>query len=118
MNGLAAVFYPKIKTPISLSKYLSFPFSYDYLIQCYFRIQNRKDHETLDLEKSPTFYLIYFMFLKFYKGFEFSQLKSIFDFQHEISYTTEKGAEVGKFPELLEAVFKNSFSGKDGKISS
>jgi len=116
MIGLSAVLIPKIKNPISISKDISFPFSFDYIVQCFLRLQNRKNHETLDSEKNPTFYLIHLMFLKFYKLFQFSALTKI-TFLHEVSYTVEKNTneQMEKLSNLLETVFKNSFVGKDGR---
>lgn len=63
------VFVPKINKPILTNKYKRyFPFSYDYLAQCYLRLKSRKNHETLngDSEESKNVFISFFaLFGKF-----------------------------------------------------
>jgi hypothetical protein len=79
------VFYPKVK-PDDITR---LPFSFSYMIQCYYRLKNRK-HETLDFEKNEYAHYILFSFLSLYKNekIEFEQ-KNVF--AYPLSYTDESG---------------------------
>ena len=119
MRSRTIIFYPKIVNPIQINEKTKLPFSFDYLIQCYFRLKNRRNHETLDGEKNANFYLILFMFLKFYKNSDFS-LNS-FDIKYELPFSDEN--EVDSNPDrtlqankLLSLVFRNSFLPKEGNL--
>jgi len=63
-------FYPKILYPIINIEGLTFPFSWSYIIQCYYRLKNRKGHETLDFEKNPKAHYILLCFLNLYKNYK------------------------------------------------
>ena len=123
MNARNIILYPKIKSNIKIDNYRSFPFSYDYLIQCYCRLKYRRNHETLDGEINANFYLILLMFLKFYKNYDFSFTD--FDMKFELPFTDEKDIteDVNELNEktevlqkLLSEVLKKSFH-KDGNIN-
>ena len=65
------VFIPNIKTPINING-IKFPFSLDYVIQCYLRLKNRHGHEVLNGEDESS-KLVYLSFLKLFQNFEFEK---------------------------------------------
>jgi hypothetical protein len=70
-NNFVIVFVPKIKNQINLKEnHIYYPFSIDYIIQCYLRLKHRQGHENLNGndENSRNVYL---SFLKLFKGFNF-----------------------------------------------
>jgi len=112
LKGRTILFYPTAdENPICLDKNIKFPFSYDYLIQCFSRLLNRKD-----INNNANFYFNYFMFLKLYTNFDYKQVTKKFEMVVDLSFTDEVNDNV-KFEELnklLLNVFSNSFVGKDG----
>ena len=62
------IFYPKVDKDCSEAK---LPFSYDYMIQCYHRLKNRKNHETLDFDKNEFAHYILFSFICLYRNSKF-----------------------------------------------
>jgi len=122
MTSRIILLYPKINYNIKISNHI-FPFSYDYLINCYYRLKNRKNHETLDGEKNPTFYLILFMFLKFYSNFDVSNIQNC-DVKQQLLFTDEKERnefwqsdydKLTNMNGLLDSIFKYSFKNNEGK---
>ena len=80
-NNFAIIFLPDIKNPISLNEnHINYPFSIDYVIQCFLRLKHRKNHENLngDDENSRN---VYFSFLRCFQGFKFES--SIFSEQYK-----------------------------------
>ena len=63
------VFIPKIKKPLEIDN-LHFPFSLNYFIQCYLRLNNRHGHEVLNGEDEQS-KLVYISFLKLFQNFDF-----------------------------------------------
>ena len=94
-NTYFILFYPKIIEPLYFSEFF-YPYSLEFIIQCYFRIKGRKDHETLDPSKKEDFYAVLFLFVQFYKDFHFAKIFK-FDFlfmKYEISYCDIKESEM------------------------
>jgi hypothetical protein len=60
-------FYPKIHNPIRYT-HDRYPFSFNYIIQCYYRLKERKNHETLDFETNKKAHIVLFKFLKLYRN--------------------------------------------------
>jgi hypothetical protein len=56
------------------------------------------------------------MFLKFYKGFDYKDIKQYSDFVCRLTFTDEKHTsdEMKDFIDLLKNVLEKSFEGKDG----
>jgi hypothetical protein len=69
-NVKLVAFYPKIYNPYESTK-LSYPFSFAYFVQCYYRLKGRKNHETLDFDKNPHTHYILLSFVTLYKNAEF-----------------------------------------------
>jgi hypothetical protein len=65
-NLKLVVLYPKIYNPYDSDR-LSFPFSFNYFVQCYYRLKGRKNHETLDFDKNPHAHYILLSFSTLYK---------------------------------------------------
>ena len=92
-NQYFIVFTPNIKTPIKL-EHLWFPFSINYVIQCYLRLKNRHGHENLNGEDENSKY-VYISFLKLFQGFNFNKKVCKDDsfksnvFLHTIDFTDE-----------------------------
>ena len=88
------VFIPNIKKPIDING-LKFPFSLDYLFQCYLRLKNRHGHEVLNGEDESSKY-VYISFLKLFQNFDFDKKIKLSEeykknvFFHIINFTDEK----------------------------
>ena len=82
--------YPKCNSGIYFS-HSFYPFSIEFIVQCYYRLKNRKNHETLDPLKKSDYYAVLFMFIQFYKNFHFAQVYK-YNFlykKYEISFTDD-----------------------------
>lgn len=82
------VLYPKIKYPISNAKGLGFPFSFNYIIQSYYRLKSRKGHDTLDYDKNPKAHYILLSFLTLYRNSYFHVNNPLMSL-YPISFTDE-----------------------------
>ena len=102
------VFYPKITQGISFNENEFYPFSWAFFIQCYFRIKNRKDHENLDPSKKKDFYCVLVFFLKFFRKYDFEQLKNQNLFKTlNISLCEDKEIKIDKkFENELHSILK------------
>ena len=70
-NNFVIVFIPKIKNQINLNEnHIYYPFSIDYIMQCYLRLKHRKGHENLNGNDQNS-RNVYLSFLKLFKGFNF-----------------------------------------------
>jgi hypothetical protein len=65
----AIAFYPRIYHNFSTN--VSYPFSINYILQCYFRLKQRKGHETLDFDINPYAHYILLSFLSLYRNHQF-----------------------------------------------
>ena len=103
------VFYPKITKGIILNTNEYYPFSWAFFVQCYFRVKFRKDHENLDSSKKKDFYCVLVFFLKFFRNYDFINLKKLsLDRTLEISLCDEKSIKVDdKMINDLHTIFKN-----------
>ncbi len=63
------VFVPNIKKPINING-LQFPYSLNYLFQCYLRLKNRHGHEVLNGEDESS-KAVYLSFFKLFQNFNF-----------------------------------------------
>ena len=63
------VLLPNISHPIKDQKYY-YPYSIDYIIQCYLRLRHRSGHENLNGDDEDSKY-IYLSFLKLFNKFDF-----------------------------------------------
>ena len=88
------LFIPNIKKPIEING-LKFPFSLNYLFQCYLRLKNRHGHEVLNGEDESSKY-VYISFLKLFQNFDFDKKIKLSEeykknvFFHIINFTDEK----------------------------
>jgi hypothetical protein len=71
------VFYPRIY--VNLNTNIPYPFSLNYILQCYYRLKQRKNHETLDFDINPCAHYILLSFLSLYRG-------SVFELQNAELY--------------------------------
>ena len=103
------MFYPKINEGIVLNNNDYFPFSWSFLIQCYFRIKNRKDHENLDPSKKKDFYCVLIFFLKFFRRYDFKELAKLsLERTLDITLCEEKPIKLDKkMIDTINTVFKN-----------
>jgi energy-coupling factor transporter ATP-binding protein EcfA2 len=62
------VFYPRIYNTFKTT--VEYPFSLNFIIQCYYRLKTRKDHETLDFDINPHAHYILLSFLTLYRNSE------------------------------------------------
>jgi hypothetical protein len=75
-----------------------FDFSLNYIIQSFYRLSNRKNHETLDYEKNPNAHLIFFSFLSLFIFMKYENI-DLYDLNfYGLSITDEIN---------LEFLFKN-----------
>ena len=105
------VFYPKITKGIILNTNEYYPFSWAFFVQCYFRVKFRKDHENLDSSKKKDFYCVLVFFLKFFRNYDFINLKKLsLDRTLEISLCDEKSIKVDDkmINEILGGIGKKS----------
>ena len=63
------IFIPNISSPINID-HKNFPFSLNYLFQCYLRLKNRHGHEVLNGEE-PEAKFVYLSFFKLFQNFDF-----------------------------------------------
>ena len=74
-NNIVMVFLPRIENPITFKKddkTFYYPYSIDYVIQCYLRLKHRTNHETLNGGTDKSKY-IYLSFLRLFQGFNFER---------------------------------------------
>ena len=110
-NNFVIVFIPKIKNQINLNEnHIYYPFSIDYIMQCYLRLKHRKGHENLNGNDQNS-RNVYLSFLKLFKGFNFeNNIYSENQYQkniqlREISFTDEDNNI--DFNEVHQNFFKN-----------
>ena len=110
-NNFVIVFIPKIKNQINLNEnHIYYPFSIDYIMQCYLRLKHRKGHENLNGNDQNS-RNVYLSFLKLFKGFNFeNNIYSEYQYQNniqlrEISFTDEDNNI--DFNEVHQNFFKN-----------
>ena len=110
-NNFIIVFIPKIKNQINLNEnHIYYPFSIDYIMQCYLRLKHRKGHENLNGNDQNS-RNVYLSFLKLFKGFNFeNNIYSENQYQkniqlREISFTDEDNNI--DFNEVHQNFFKN-----------
>ena len=110
-NNFVIVFIPKIKNQINLNEnHIYYPFSIDYIMQCYLRLKHRKGHENLNGNDQNS-RNVYLSFLKLFKGFNFeNNIYSEYQYQkniqfREISFTDEDNNI--DFNEVHQNFFKN-----------
>ncbi len=110
------VLLPNITNPIKSSKYY-YPYSVDYIIQCYLRLKHRVGHENLNGDDEDSKY-IYLSFLKLFNKFRFETGINTDDqyvdnvFYKAISFTDESN----NFS--FEGEFEKFFSKTMGKIKA
>lgn len=102
------VFIPNNEDNINIDNYY-FPFSWAYFIQCYHRLKNRKNHETLDIEKNPNACLYLFVVLNLFKN---TYLEKENKFKYfKLSFVDEKEIDTNEFQfELFSKIFNESKS--------
>ena len=100
------VFVPNIKKPINING-LQFPYSLNYLFQCYLRLKNRHGHEVLNGEDESS-KSVYLSFFKLFQNFDFeNKINSNKEFEQnvflqKIDFTDEsKDIEVDKDTEIF-----------------
>jgi hypothetical protein len=100
------VFVPNIKKPINING-LQFPYSLNYLFQCYLRLKNRHGHEVLNGEDESS-KAVYLSFFKLFQNFNFeNKINSNKEFEQnvflqKIDFTDEsKDIEVDKDTEIF-----------------
>ena len=110
-NNFVIVFIPKIKNQININEnHIYYPFSIDYIMQCYLRLKHRKGHENLNGNDQNS-RNVYLSFLKLFKGFNFeNNIYSEYQYQNniqlrEISFTDEDNNI--DFNEVHQNFFKN-----------
>ena len=110
-NNFVIVFIPKIKNQININEnHIYYPFSIDYIMQCYLRLKHRKGHENLNGNDQNS-RNVYLSFLKLFKGFNFeNNIYSENQYQkniqlREISFTDEDNNI--DFNEVHQNFFKN-----------
>ena len=110
-NNFVIVFILKIKNQINLNEnHIYYPFSIDYIMQCYLRLKHRKGHENLNGNDQNS-RNVYLSFLKLFKGFNFeNNIYSENQYQkniqlREISFTDEDNNI--DFNEVHQNFFKN-----------
>jgi hypothetical protein len=110
-NNFVIVFIPKIKNQININEnHIYYPFSIDYIMQCYLRLKHRKGHENLNGNDQNS-RNVYLSFLKLFKGFNFeNNIYSEYQYQkniqlREISFTDEDNNI--DFNEVHQNFFKN-----------
>lgn len=110
------VLLPNITNPIKSSKYY-YPYSVDYIIQCYLRLKHRVGHENLNGDDEDSKY-IYLSFLKLFNKFRFETGINTEDqyvdnvFYKAISFTDESNNI------SFEGEFEKFFSKTMGKIKA
>ncbi len=120
------IFYPNSNQPIKSIKnnYFVYPFSWSYLIQCYFRIKYRKNHETLDISKNKNYSQILLIFLNLFKNYDFKNLKKEdISYYKEISFVEEKSIEISEkmydlFEDIQNNLLKTSNDSKCNKVKA
>ena len=100
------VFVPNIKKPINING-LQFPYSLNYLFQCYLRLKNRHGHEVLNGEDESS-KAVYLSFFKLFQNFNFeNKINSNKEFEQNVflqkfDFTDEsKDIEVDKDTEIF-----------------
>ena len=69
-----------------------FPFSWAYFTQCYFRLKERKNHETLDMEKNSKAYLYLLLVLNLFKN---TYLEENLKYKYfKFSFADENGLDI------------------------
>ncbi len=110
------VLLPNITNPIKSSKYY-YPYSVDYIIQCYLRLKHRIGHENLNGDDEDSKY-IYLSFLKLFNKFRFETGINTDDqyvdnvFYKSISFTDESNNI------NFDGEFQKFFSKTMGKIKA
>jgi hypothetical protein len=110
-NVKVVAFYPKIYYPYQ-SRRLSYPFSFNYLIQCYYRLKGRKNHETLDFDKNPHAHHIILFYFTLYRDTDFNipgvdmYPLTITDEETEIELPVEL---TEKFEDLMKGISRCEF---------
>jgi hypothetical protein len=84
---------------------ISFPFSWSYFIQAYFRLKNRKDHETLSYMINQYAHYILLSFLFLFKETQFNINNNKINFC-KISFVDERKIEL---PQEMITLFKKIF---------
>ena len=98
------VFIPNNEENIYI-KTCYFPFSWAYFVQCYYRLKNRKNHETLDYEKNPKAYYYLFLVLNLFKN---TYLEKENKFKYfKFSFVDEKELDINSLHiELFSKIFE------------
>lgn len=81
-----------------------YDFSFNYIIQSYYRLSNRKNHETLDFEKNPNAHLIFFSFLSLFSYMKFESLKEFKINFYGLSITDECDLHIENNEEKMQMV--------------
>jgi hypothetical protein len=105
-------FIPKCE--INLKPY---DFSFNYIIQSYYRLSSRKNHETLDFEKNPNAHLIFFSFLTMFNFMKFENLGEFYINFYGLSITDEVDLQlenrlefVREFGNLMKRIKASKFN--------
>jgi len=77
-------FIPNCKTNL-----IPYQISLNYIIQCFYRLKNRKGHETLDFQNTQNAHLIFLSFLTLFMKMKFQNLEDLNIYFYGISITDE-----------------------------
>ena len=103
-------FIPKCDTSIK-----HYRISLNYIIQSFYRLKNRKNHDTLDFEKNKEAHQIFFSFLSLFKRMEFKNVRNLNIFLYGLTLSDEKNLQIldedflNKFYDIMKKIGKTPF---------
>ncbi len=83
-------FIPKCETNL-----IPYEISLNYIIQSFYRLKNRKGHETLDFENTPNAHLIFLSFLTLFMKMKFNNSENLKIYFYGLSIADETEIDFG-----------------------